>query len=72
MFLNYGNQNFRYALFPVGLAKPLMKADIYHQVVDNWPDPALLKSMPGLGNKFALSQKFHSDEQHENVKSNPL
>jgi hypothetical protein len=72
MYFNYDHLNFLYEPFPIGLAKPLMDKDTYRQFVDNWPDKKLFKSMPQLGNKFSLSQKFNSDEYHEFIKSNPL
>lgn len=72
MYFNYDHLSFRYMPFPIGLAKPLMSDDVYNKFIDAWPDTALFKAMPELGNKFALSQKFHRKQYHEFVKSNPL
>jgi len=72
MYFNYDHLKIRYAPFPIGLAKPLMEEGLYQEFINNWPEQELFKPMPELGRKYALSQKFHSKQYHDFVKSNPL
>jgi len=72
MYFNYDHLNFVYEPFPIGLAKPVMDEQVYSELTNAWPDTELFEFKPELGNKYALSQKFHSRQYHDFVSSTPV
>lgn len=71
-YLDFTNLRFRYEPFPVGVAENIIPAEIYQQMLLCWPPTELFKVMPELGNKLALSEKFHSRNYHRFVASHPV
>lgn len=71
-YFNYDKLEFRYVPFPIGVARQLVEEQLYERMIANWPDKTLFEYMPELGNKYALSQKFHHKQYHHFIRSNPL
>ncbi len=72
MFFLYDHFEFQYEPFPIGLAKPLMAEEVYREFLDNYPPLEIFKSIPKVGNKYSLSERFNPDEYKEFISSNPL
>ncbi len=69
---SFGNAQFRYRPFPIGLARPVMAPDVYEAMLDNYPDQELFAYIPKLGHKYSLSEKFNRDGFFRFVKTNPV
>ena len=72
MYFSYDNLEFRYAPFPIGLAKPLMEAAHYREFLANYPPVERFKYMAKLGHKYSLSEHFDPKAFHAFLKSNPV
>lgn len=75
MFLDYGDAEFRYTPFPIGIAKPAMPPDRYAELVANFPPVELFESFEQMGKKgrkFTLSAKENPKRYHAYVQGNPL
>ncbi len=65
MFFNYDHLQFRYEPFPIGLAKPLMDAGGYRDLLSAYPDKELFAYLPELGHKYSLSEKNNPKRYQE-------
>jgi hypothetical protein len=75
MFFDYGQAEFRYMPFPIGIAKPVMPAERYRELVANFPPVELFESFEEMGKKgrkFTLSVKENPRRYHDFVQGNPL
>ena len=75
MFLDYGQAEFRYTPFPIGIAKPVMSPDRYAELVANFPPVELFESFEQMGKKgrkFTLSAKENQKRYDAFVQGNPL
>jgi hypothetical protein len=71
-FLGWNKLEFRYEPYPIGLAKPVMAADTYRTMVDNFPDSHRFKHIRDFGSKFSLSEKFNSQDYEEIIRTTPI
>ena len=69
MFFSYDHLTFRYEPFPIGLAKPLMAESIYQEFLDNYPPLELFQTLPKVGNKYSLSEKFNRQQYQDLIRS---
>jgi hypothetical protein len=72
MFFNYDHLDFRYEPFPIGLARPLMDARGYQDMLDAYPDKELFAYLPELGHKYSLSEKNNPERYQELIRSRPV
>lgn len=72
MFFLYDHFQFQYEPFPIGWAKPLMAETVYQEFLDNYPSLDIFKSIPKVGNKYSLSERFNFKEYADFVRSNPV
>lgn len=72
MYFSYDNLEFRYAPFPIGLAKPLIAPDQYREFLANYPPVERFKYMAKLGHKYSLSEHFDPKAFNAFLKSNPV
>ena len=56
MMFNLDGADVRHDPFPIAFAKPVFDADLYQEMLDNWPDTERFQFMPKLGNKYSLSE----------------
>ena len=71
MYFNYENLAFRYKPFPIGYANPLMDPGIYRELLDRYSPVELFKSLPKLGRKFSLSERFHPKQYRQWIETHP-
>src|SRR5687768_12908479 len=69
---NLDAATFRYEPFPIGVARPAFEADVYEEMVDNWPAQELFAYMPKLGRKFSLAEINNASNYHEFVEKTPI
>ncbi len=69
---NFSNLKLRYRPYPIGVAKNLIESSVYKDMVRDWPQTDLFLYMPRLGNKYALSEKFHAKQYHAFIKNSPV
>jgi len=69
---NLKNSNFRYEPFPIALAKNIFADELYHEMLENWPDIELFRYMPNLGHKYSLSEVNNASQYHKFIKSTPV
>ena len=72
MFFNYDHLQFRYEPFPIGLAKPLMEASGYREMLAAYPGKELFAYLPELGHKYSLSEKNNPKGYQELIRSRPI
>ena len=75
MFFDYGQAEFRYTPFPIGIAKPVMPDARYAELVANFPPVELFESFEQMGKKgrkFTLSPKENKKRYDDFVQGNPL
>jgi hypothetical protein len=72
MYFSYDHLEFKYEPFPIGLAKPLMDAATYKELVDNYPPIEHFKFMPKLGKKYTLSERFNKAVYEKVIRDNPV
>ena len=70
--LSFDQAEFRYEPFPIGLARGVLAADHYLELVAAFPDLELMKRLRGNTDKLSLSEKNHSLRYRRFVRSNPL
>jgi hypothetical protein len=70
--LSFDNLSLRYEPFPIGLSTPVMDADDYEQMVAAFPAQDLFVSLPKVGYKYVLSEKFNERQYHDFIRSRPL
>jgi hypothetical protein len=68
----YDHLSFRYDPFPIGLAKPLMDAGLYDEMVANYPERELFAYLPEVGHKYSLSEKNNPKEYGQVVHARPV
>lgn len=66
---NFGDTNFIYEPYPVGLARQVFKKDYYEKLVNTFPPQELFSFMELLGNKYSLSEINNPKEYHDYVMS---
>jgi hypothetical protein len=71
MFFNYDHLQFRYEPFPIGLAKPLMDAAGYRDMLAAYPDRELFAYLPELGHKYSLSEK-NNPKRYQEIVGRPI
>lgn len=70
-FLSFNGMEFRYEPYPIGLARQVFPPDFYAELVATWPPTELFKFIQYLGNKYSLSQIYHSRAYHRFVRTHP-
>jgi len=68
----FDNADFRHEPYPVGMVKPVMDDDLYHQLVDSFPPVELFTDLPGIGNKHVLSERYNADNFHQFIAQTPV
>jgi hypothetical protein len=69
MFFSYDHLTFRYEPFPIGIARPLMEESTYQEFLDNYPPLELFQTLPKVGNKYSLSEKFNRQKYQDLIRS---
>jgi hypothetical protein len=72
---SYDHIAFRYDPFPIGLATPIMKPELYEQMVSSFPPLEIFDSFEEMGKKgrkYTLSEKENSKSYLDFVNSSPL
>jgi len=72
MFFSFDSLRLRYDPFPIGVARPLMAADTYAQLVESYPSLELFQYFPKVGNKYVLSEKFNSANYDSFIRKHPV
>lgn len=72
MYFNYDNLEFRYEPYPIGLAKPLIDADLYKEILASYPSREWFMYLEKLGYKYSLSEHFNPRPFKRFIRSNPL
>lgn len=54
--LDVGQVQFAYEPYPIGVAKPVLAADLYDQLVDAFPPIDLFQFKENIGRKYSLSE----------------
>ena len=75
MFFSYEHLEFRYDPYPVGLAKPLMDASFYADVVKRFPPVEIMTSHADVGRqgeKYTLSKKLTPRRYAKFVRADPV
>ena len=62
----------RYEPFPIGLAKPLLDAATYDDMLASYPDPALFAYLAKVGHKYSLSEKSNPKAYHDHIRAKPV
>lgn len=57
--------NLRYEPYPIGIARPVMDEPTYARYVAAYPPLELFQFIPKVGNKYCLSEKFHSEKYRD-------
>jgi len=69
---SYANLALRYDPFPIGLAKPLVDAAVYDEMVASYPDRDLFAYLAKVGHKYSLSEKSNPKTYHDFIRSKPV
>jgi hypothetical protein len=69
---SYANLALRYDPFPIGLAKPLVDAAVYDEMVASYPDRDLFAYLAKVGHKYSLSEKSNPKAYHDFIRSKPV
>ena len=75
MYFSFDHLKLRYDPFPIGLAKPLMDASLYRELLENYPDTDLFGSHADYGKagvKYALTEKLDPKKYYGFIKGNPV
>jgi hypothetical protein len=67
--LQYENMTFDYEPYPIGVARPALKADYYRSLVDGFPPAELFEYKAEKGGKYSLSQVNNPREYARFIKS---
>jgi hypothetical protein len=70
--MSLDNGSFLYEPYPIGLVRPVLPADVYAEMVRNWPPSSLFVYKPKLGHKYSLSEVNNSDGYHHYIRSTPI
>lgn len=70
--LSFDNLSLRYEPFPIGISTPVMDAGDYDQMVATFPGEDLFVSLPKVGYKYVLSEKFNERQYHDFIRAQPL
>jgi len=70
--LSFDSLTFRYDPYPLGVACPVLDASVYDEMLRTFPAFELFAPIPGVGEKFSLSEKFARANFHEYVESQPV
>lgn len=70
--LCFDNAEFRYEPYPIGVAKGVLAADHYAQLVAAFPEVSMMRRLHGNTDKLSLSEKNHPVKYAGFVRSNPL
>jgi hypothetical protein len=70
--LSFDNLALRYEPFPIGLAKPILDEATYDELVDRFPPLERFASLPKVGYKYVLSEKFNARAYREFIRSDPM
>src|SRR5262245_50556407 len=57
--LRVSNLRMVYEPYPLGIIAPAFEPDLYAQLLRQFPPLDLFEFLPGHGNKYALSEKYH-------------
>jgi 2OG-Fe(II) oxygenase superfamily len=71
-FFNSANLVFRYEPYPIGHLAPMVDQTLYTEMLHNWPALDLFEYLPRLGNKYALSDNFHTRQYRAFVRNTPI
>lgn len=66
---SYDHLRFRYEPFPIGIAKPAIAQDLYHNLVDSYPPQELFAYLSKVGHKYSLSEKYNGEAYHKFIQS---
>ncbi|MFV1973663.1 MAG: hypothetical protein ACC648_08075 [Thiohalobacterales bacterium] len=69
---SFDQLQFRYEPFPIGMARPLMDADLYREFVSEFPDVDMFGDLSVVGSKYSLSEKTNRRNYHELVHTRPV
>lgn len=72
MFFSYDHLQFQYEPFPIGLAKPFMEQSTYQELIEHYPPVEIFKSLPKIGSKFSLSERYNPKEYKDFIDSSPV
>lgn len=67
--LSLENLKFIYEPYPIGVARNVLRGDLYEQMVASFPPQELFQFKAALGNKYSLSEVNHPDQYHEFIRS---
>ena len=56
--LNFENATMRYEPYPLGIVRPALEPEFYHELVRTFPDLALFETLEKYPHKLSLSEKF--------------
>jgi hypothetical protein len=72
MYFSFDNLRFRYEPYPIGVARPLIDASTYRELVASYPAAELFAYLPKVGHKYTLSEKSNPEHYAEIVRTQPL
>lgn len=70
--LDFDTLALRYEPFPIGVSTPVMADADYDEMVRVFPPRELFISLPKVGCKYVLSEKFNEKTYHDYIRSQPL
>jgi hypothetical protein len=70
--LDFEKLALHYEPFPIGVSAPVMGAADYEEMVRLFPPKDLFVSLPKVGHKFVLSEKFNRKAYHDYIGAQPL
>lgn len=71
-FFDFASLELRYDPFPIGLAKPVMDAALYAELVASYPSIDRFAELGKVGKKFTLSEKFNGAQYQDFIRGNAL
>jgi hypothetical protein len=71
-FFSFDNLTFRYEPFPIGLARPLMRPELYTELVSTYPEDDLFSYFPKVGHKYSLSEGNNPDGYFTFLRRRPV
>jgi len=63
---------FDYEPYPIGVARNVFHADLYNQIVADFPPAEIFEYKEVLGHKYSLSEVNHPEKYHEFVQSHEI
>ena len=72
MDLSFGNVSFRYDPYPIGLATGVLPDRTYADMIARWPPRDLFMFIASQGNKYALSELYHTRQYREFVRAHEV